>query len=135
MTIEKNEKNKKIEKINSNNAPKAIGPYSQAIATDNLIFVSGQIPINPKTSEFIGSTILEQTRQCLENIKAILAEKDLTLSNVVKSTVLLDNMNDFTEMNSIYAEYFSEPYPARACFEVAKLPLNALVEIEVIAVK
>lgn len=125
----------KIEKINSNNAPKAIGPYSQAIATDNLVFVSGQIPINPKTSQFAGNTIEEQTRQCLENVKAILSEKSLTLSDVVKTTVLLDNMNDFTEMNSVYSEFFSEPYPARACFEVAKLPLNALVEIEVIAIR
>lgn len=125
----------KFEKINSSNAPKAIGPYSQAIATDSLVFVSGQIPIDPKTSEFVGNTISEQTKQCLENVKAILSKKDLTLSNVVKTTVLLDNMSDFAEMNSVYAEYFSEPYPARACFEVAKLPLNALVEIEVIAVR
>ena len=120
--------------VNSKNAPAAIGPYSQAIETDGLVFVSGQLPIVPGSSEFAGD-IIANTHQCLKNIKAILNEAGLDMCNVVKTTVLLKDMNDFAAMNEVYAQYFSEPYPARAAFEVAKLPKGSNIEIEAIAHK
>ncbi len=122
-------------KVETQNAPAAIGPYSQATATEQTIYVSGQLPIDPKTGEFAGDTIEVQTRQSLENIKAVLDEAGSSMSNVMKTTVLLKDINDFGRMNEVYGEYFDGIYPARAAFQVAALPKNALVEIEVIAVK
>ena len=121
-------------KIQTQNAPAAIGPYSQAIQAGGTIYVSGQLPINPATGEFAGADIRAQARQSLENIKAILAAAGTDMAHVVKTTVLLQDMADFAAMNEVYAEYFSEPYPARAAFQVAKLPKDALVEIEAVAV-
>ncbi len=121
-------------KIQTPNAPAAIGPYSQAIQAGGTIYVSGQLPINPATGEFAGADIRAQARQSLENIKAILAAAGADMAHVVKTTVLLQDMADFAAMNEVYAEYFSEPYPARAAFQVAKLPKVALVEIEAVAV-
>lgn len=121
-------------KLQTQNAPAAIGPYSQAIQAGGTIYVSGQLPINPATGEFAGTDIRAQARQSLENIKAILAAAGADMAHVVKTTVLLQDMADFSAMNEVYAEYFSEPYPARAAFQVAKLPKDALVEIEAVAV-
>lgn len=121
-------------KIQTQNAPAAIGPYSQAVQAGGSIYVSGQLPINPATGEFAGADIRAQARQSLENIKAILAAAGADMAHVVKTTVLLQDMADFAAMNEVYAEYFSEPYPARAAFQVAKLPKDALVEIEAVAV-
>ena len=119
--------------INTEKAPKAIGPYSQAIQVGNLIYTSGQLPINPTTGAFPEGGIKEQTRQSLRNIQAILEEAGLTMSNVVKTTVFLADMNDFADMNAVYAEFFTQPYPARSAVAVKTLPKNALVEIEVVA--
>lgn len=121
------------EVITSNNAPAAIGPYSQAIKTGNLMFLSGMLPINPATGEFVPGGASEQTEQILKNIQALLAESGLNLDNVVKTTVFLQDMQDFAAMNEVYARHFSVPYPARSAFAVKMLPKNALVEIEVIA--
>ena len=121
--------------IHTDLAPAAIGPYSQAIQAGNTIYVSGQLPIDPATGAFAGEDIAAQTRQSLTNIKAILAEAGADMSNVVKTTVLLANMADFAAMNAVYAEFFTAPYPARAAFQAAALPKNALVEIECVAVK
>jgi len=118
--------------INSKNAPGAIGPYSQAIMTGNLIFVSGQLPIDAATGE-MPEDIKAQTRQSIENIKAILKEAGATLDNVVKSTVFLADMSLFGPMNEVYGEEFKATYPARCAFAVKELPKKALVEIEVIA--
>ncbi|WQU97645.1 RidA family protein [Helicobacter pylori] len=123
------------EVIHSTLAPKAIGPYSQAIATNNLVFVSGQLGVDATTGEFKGADIHSQTTQSMENIKAILKEADLGMDSVVKTTILLKSLDDFAVVNEIYGSYFTEPYPARATFQVAKLPKDALVEIEAIAIK
>ncbi len=123
------------EVIHSTLAPKAIGPYSQAIATDDLVFVSGQLGIDVSTGEFKGADIHSQTTQSMENIKAILKEAGLGMDSVVKTTILLKSLDDFAVVNGIYGSYFTEPYPARATFQVAKLPKDALVEIEAIAIK
>ena len=119
--------------ISTTKAPAAIGPYSQAIKVGNLVYTSGQIPIDPATGSFVEGGIKEQTRQSLNNIKAILEEAGLTLSNVVKTTVFLADMNDFADMNAVYAEFFTPPYPARSAVAVKTLPKGALVEIEVVA--
>ena len=119
--------------ITTPKAPAAIGPYSQAIKIGNLIFTSGQIPIDPATGVFVKGGIKEQTRQSLLNVKFILAEAGLTMSDVVKTTVFMADMNDFADMNAVYAEFFAEPYPARSAVAVKTLPKGALVEIEVIA--
>jgi 2-iminobutanoate/2-iminopropanoate deaminase len=119
--------------ISTSKAPAAIGPYSQAIQVGNLVYTSGQIPIDPKTGVFVEGGIKEQTRQSLTNVQAILEEAGLTLSNVVKTTVFLADMNDFADVNAVYAEFFSEPYPARSAVAVKTLPKGALVEIEVVA--
>lgn len=121
--------------IHTPKAPAAIGPYSQAIQAGNLVFVSGQIPVDPATGEFAGSDITTQTRQSLRNVKAILEQAGYTCADVVKTTVLLADMGDFAAMNAVYAEFFSEPYPARAAFAVRQLPKGALVEIEAVACK
>ncbi|MCK0502850.1 RidA family protein [Helicobacter pylori] len=123
------------EVIHSTLAPKAIGPYSQAIATNDLVFVSGQLGIDANTGEFKGTDIHSQTTQSMENIKAILKEVGLGMDSVVKTTILLKSLDDFLVVNEIYGSYFKEPYPARATFQVAKLPKDALVEIEAIAIK
>lgn len=117
----------------TNAAPAAIGPYSQAIQIGNFLFTSGQIPINPTTGEFAEGGIKEQTRQSLTNVQSILKEAGLTMKDVVKTTVYMSDMNDFANMNSVYAEFFAEPYPARSAVAVKTLPKNALVEIEVVA--
>jgi 2-iminobutanoate/2-iminopropanoate deaminase len=119
--------------ISTTKAPSAIGPYSQAIQVGNLIYTSGQIPINPATGSFVEGGIKEQTRQSLLNVKAILEEAGLTLGNVVKTTVFMADMNDFSDMNAVYAEFFTEPSPARSAVAVKTLPKGALVEIEVVA--
>lgn len=119
--------------ISTKKAPAAIGPYSQAIRVSNLVYTSGQIPIDPATGAFVEGGIKEQTRQSLTNVRAILAEAGLTMSDVVKTTVFMADMNDFAEMNGVYAEFFAEPYPARSAVAVKTLPKGALVEIEVVA--
>ena len=116
------------------NAPKAVGPYSQAIEVNGTLYVSGQIPVNPEDGK-VAENIADQTRQSLKNIGAILAEAGLGYSNVVKTTVLLADSADFAAMNAVYAEFFTEDKPARACYQVAALPLGVGVEIEAIAVR
>lgn len=119
--------------LNTDKAPAAIGPYSQAIRTGNIVFVSGQLPINPETGAFPEGGIQEQTRQSLLNARAILQSEGLDLVNVVKTTVFLSDIADFGPMNEIYAEFFTAPFPARCAFAVRDLPKGALVEIELIA--
>ncbi len=119
--------------ISTAKAPSAIGPYSQAIQVGNLVYTSGQIPIDPATGVFVEGGIKEQTRQSLLNVKAILEESGLTMADVVKTTVFMADMNDFADMNAVYAEFFSEPFPARSAVAVKTLPKGALVEIEVVA--
>ena len=119
--------------ISTTNAPAAIGPYSQAIRVGNIIFTSGQIPIDPATGSFVEGGIKEQTLQSLLNVKAILNEAGTTMDHVIKTTVFMADMNDFAEMNSVYSEFFNTPYPARSAVAVKTLPKGALVEIEVIA--
>ena len=121
--------------IHTPNAPAAIGPYSQAVQTGNMLFVSGQIPIDPATGAFAGEDIATQTRQSLTNIKNILAAAGYSMNDVVKTTVLLAEIADFAAMNAVYAEFFTENKPARAAFAVKDLPRGALVEIEAIAAK
>ncbi len=116
-------------------APKAIGPYSQAIATDTLIFTAGQVALDPKTGELVGGTTAEQTEQVFANITAVLRAAGVTLSNVVKTTVYLADMADFTQMNEVYAKHFGANRPARSTVQAAGLPKDARVEIDVIAVK
>lgn len=120
--------------VKTDKAPGAIGPYSQGIDLGNMIFFSGQIPLNPQTGE-MPEGIEAQAKQALENVKGSLESQGLDFSHVVKTTVFLDNMDDFNTVNGIYAQYFVEPYPARSAVEVAKLPKGALIEVEVIAVK
>ena len=119
--------------ISTKKAPAAIGPYSQAIQVGNLVYTSGQIPIDPATGAFVEGDIKEQTRQSLTNVKSILEGVGLTMNNVVKTTVFMADMGDFADMNSVYAEFFTEPYPARSAVAVKTLPKGSLVEIEVIA--
>jgi len=121
--------------IHTPNAPAAIGPYSQAVQTGNMVFVSGQIPIDPATGEFAGNDITTQTNQSLTNIRNILAAAGYTMNDVVKTTVLLADIADFAAMNAVYAQYFVDNKPARAAFAVKDLPRGALVEIEAIANK
>ena len=121
--------------LNTEKAPAAIGPYSQAINTGNLVFASGQLPIDPATGAFPEGGIKEQTRQSLLNAQAILKSEGLDLCNVVKTTVLLSDIANFGPMNEVYAEFFSKPYPARSAFAVKDQPKGALVEIECIAEK
>lgn len=119
--------------ISTTKAPSAIGPYSQAIQVGNLVYTSGQIPTLPATGVFAEGGIKEQTRQSLLNVKAILEEAGLTMGDVVKTTVSMADMNDFADMNAVYGEFFTEPYPARSAVAVKTLPKGALVEIEVVA--
>ena len=120
--------------IATENAPKAVGPYSQAIEANGTLYVSGQIPVNPADGS-VPDSIEYQTRQALKNVGAILAETGMGYGNVVKTTVLLNDIADFKAMNGVYAEFFTEDKPARACFQVAALPMGVKVEIEAVAVK
>lgn len=120
--------------INTSNAPKAVGPYSQAVEANGTLYISGQLPVDPLTGA-MPEGIEAQTRQCLQNVIAILEAANYSLSDVVKSVVLLSDMGDFQAMNQVYATYYAENQPARVCYQVAKLPLGALVEIETIAVQ
>ena len=119
--------------INTNGAPQAIGPYSQALKANGFLFVSGQIPLDPVSAQIVYGGVESQTYQVLNNLKAILAHEGLTFDNVVKTTVFLKDMEDFGAVNKIYAEYFTTEAPARACVQVAKLPRDVSVEIEAIA--
>lgn len=121
--------------IKSDKAPAAIGPYSQAIVANGTIYVSGQLPIDVTTGEFAGDTIESQTKQSLLNVQAILTEAGYTFDDVVKCSVFLKNIEDFAGMNGVYSEFYKQPFPARAAYAVKTLPKDALVEIEVIAVK
>ncbi|MGL5693991.1 MAG: RidA family protein [Peptostreptococcaceae bacterium] len=120
--------------IHSDNAPAAIGPYSQAIKAGNMLFVSGQVPFVPETMEIVEGDVKAQTTQSLKNVQAILKEAGADFSDVVKSTVFISDMNEFAQINEVYAQFFGENKPARACVEVARLPKDVKVEIEVIAV-
>jgi 2-iminobutanoate/2-iminopropanoate deaminase len=120
--------------INTNLAPKAIGPYSQAIVVNDLMFTSGQLPINPDNGELVKG-IEVQIQQAMENIKNILAAEGMGLSNIVKTTIFLTDLNNFDIVNNLYGSYFKQDPPARSCFEVSKLPKGALIEIEVVACK
>lgn len=121
-------------KIESGNAPKAIGPYSQAVLVDDALYVSGNIPVNPATGD-IADGIVNQSKQVFENMKAVLNEAGMGFENVVKTTAFLTDLSNFATFNEIYASYFVAPYPARSCVEVSKLPKNVLVEVECIAKK
>jgi len=121
--------------IHTKKAPKAIGPYSQAIKAGNTLYISGQVPMNPETGKVVEGEIAEQTEQVMQNIAAILEEAGYTFMDVVKSTCLLSDMKNFAGMNEVYGKYYSEKPPARAAFAVKELPLSVLVEIETIAVK
>ena len=121
-----------LKNIQTEHAPKAIGPYSQAMLVDGLMFVSGQIPLDPKTGEVVLGDVSKQTEQVLENLKAIIAAGGGSIKNVVKTTIFLKDMNNFAAVNQVYAKHFSEPFPARSTIEVARLPRDVLVEIEAI---
>ena len=122
------------EVINTNNAPEAIGPYSQGVIVGDFVYKSGQIPLNPVTGELV-TDIKLATKQSMENIKAILEEAGTSLNNVVKTSIFLKDLNDFEAVNEVYGTYFIENKPARSCVQVAKLPKDAVIEIEAIAVK
>ncbi|MBQ8923300.1 MAG: RidA family protein [Lachnospiraceae bacterium] len=119
--------------ISTPKAPAAIGPYSQAIVVDNMVFTSGMIPIIPETGELETGDIEAQARQAIKNLVTLLAEAGSSAENVIKTTVFIKNMNDFAKVNEVYAEFFTENFPARSCVEVARLPKDVLVEIEAVA--
>lgn len=121
-----------LEEINTSEAPGAVGPFSQAIKVGNLLFVSGQLPIDPATGEFNSDDAIAQADQCLKNLAAIAAAAGTTLASTVKTTVLLTDLSHFVEINKVYAGFFAKPYPARACYEVKALPKGAKVEIEAV---
>lgn len=123
-----------MQSVQTSNAPAAIGPYSQAVKTGTLIFISGQLPLHPATGEIVAGGIEAQARQTLHNVKAMAEAAGADLSRVVKTTVFLADLNDFAAMNRIYGEFFKAPCPARACVQVARLPKDARIEIEAIAV-
>ena len=118
--------------INTDNSPKAIGPYSQAIKFNNLIFTSGQIPINPKTGLIISENFTEQVYQCLNNIKGILDDQELSLKHILKLTVYLKDLNQFNKLNEVFEDFFDGEYPARSAVEVSKLPKDSQIEIEAV---
>jgi len=120
--------------ISSPKAPKAVGPYSQAIKTNGLIFISGQLGLDPSTGELKSGGIVSQAKQALENVVNILNEIDLTVDNIVKTTIFILDMNDFSKINDVYKEYFKNDFPARSCVEVSSLPKSGEIEIEAIAV-
>ena len=119
--------------IQTDKAPTAVGPYSQAVRSGDFLFCSGQVPIDPASGQLIQGTISEQAHQVMKNLSAVLEAANLNLANLVKTSIFLKNMDDFTAVNEVYASYLTKPYPARATVQVAKLPLNADVEIEAIA--
>ena len=121
-----------IKEINTNDAPIAVGPFSQAIRVGDLLFVSGQLPIDPTTGEFNSDDAIAQANQCLINLAAIATAAGTTIANTVKTTVLLTDLGSFNEINQVYAGFFTKPYPARACYEVKALPKGAKVEIEAV---
>ena len=121
--------------IQTNNAPQAIGPYSQAIMANGTLYVSGQIPVVPATGAIVSDKVADQARQVMENVKAVVEAAGLSLDDVVKTSVFIKNMDDFGTINAIYSEYFKTDCPARACVEVARLPKDVLLEMEAIAVK
>lgn len=121
--------------ISSVKAPAAIGPYSQSVLVDRTLYISGQIGLDPTTNEFAGEDVEAQTHQVFNNLKGILTAADMDFSNIVKTTILMDSMDDYAKINKIYASFFTEPYPARAAFAVKTLPKQAKVEIEAIAVQ
>lgn len=123
------------QKISTTQAPAAIGPYSQAIEAGGVLYISGQLPVDPATGQFVADDIRELTRRSLTNIQNILAQAGLSMQNVVKTTVMLADIDDFAAMNEVYAEFFSDPYPARSAFAVRTLPKNARIEIECIAIR
>lgn len=124
-----------MKQISTQNAPAAIGPYSQAIEVNGFVYASGQLPIDPATGAFPEGGVKEQTRQSILNVKAILEEAGLALSNVVKTTVYLADMRDFAAMNEVYSQFFAQPFPARSAIAVKALPKGALVEVEVVAAR
>lgn len=121
--------------IKTNNAPQAIGPYSQAIEFNNMIYTSGVIPIDPNSGELVEGDIVEQTKRVFDNLKALLDDAGSSMENIIKTTVFIKNMDDFTKLNQVYSTYFVEKYPARSCVEVARLPKDVLIEVEAIAYK
>ncbi|NLX92340.1 MAG: RidA family protein [Clostridiales bacterium] len=121
------------QEVKTNNAPAAIGAYSQGIQAGNLVFASGQMPVDPATGEVVSGGIAEQARQAIENMKAVMQAANASLDDVIKTTVFIKNMADFGVINDIYASYFKAPFPARSCVEVARLPKDVLIEIEAIA--
>ncbi|MBR2762612.1 MAG: RidA family protein [Solobacterium sp.] len=121
--------------ISTDKAPAAVGPYSQALMAGNILFASGQIPLNPATGEIVGDTAAEQAVQVFGNIKEVLKEAGMSVKDVVKTTVFLTDLSEFAAVNAVYAEHFSEPFPARSCVEVGALPKGARIECEIIAVK
>ena len=121
--------------ISTSNAPAAIGPYSQAVCVDNMIYTSGMIPINPEDGTLCTGTIEEQADRALKNLKALIEASGSSMDKVVKTTVFIDNMDDFARVNEVYAKYFTNNFPARSCVEVARLPKDVLIEIEAVAIK
>ena len=124
-----------MKEISTDRAPAAIGPYSQAIETGDKVFTSGIIPADPKTGEIIGDDAPAQARQAFTNLAALLEDAGSSISRVIKTTVFIKDMNDFAKINAVYAEFFTKPYPARSCVEVARLPKDVLIEIEAVAEK
>jgi 2-iminobutanoate/2-iminopropanoate deaminase len=122
-----------MENIKTNNAPAAIGPYSQGVAIENLVFVSGQLPIDPATGSFVNGDVKDLTRQCIRNVSAILEAAGTGLNNVIKTTIFVADLSNFTAINEAYAEFFGESVPARSCVQVAAIPKGAAIEIEAIA--
>ena len=119
--------------VKTNKAPAAIGPYSQAIVIGNMVYTAGQIPISPDTGSIVSEDITEQTKQALENLSEVLKASGTKLSNIIKTTVYITDMTLFSHMNAVYEKYFVEPYPARSCVEVSKLPKDVMIEIEAVA--
>lgn len=121
--------------ISTDKAPAAIGPYSQAVEVNGMVYTSGVIPINPATGELVGGDAAEQARQAFTNLEALLEAASTSMKNVIKTVVFIKDMNDFGNINEVYAEFFPAPYPARSCVEVARLPKDVAIEIEAIAIK
>lgn len=123
-----------LKAIEPENAPKALGPYSPAVKLGDFVYLSGQIPLDPKTGEIVGSTIEEQTHQVMKNIQAVLADMGLGFRHIVKTTIFMSDLANFDKLNEVYGSYLEEPYPARSCVQVARLPKDVLVEIECIVI-
>lgn len=121
--------------ISTKNAPAAIGPYSQAIEVNDMIFTSGMIPIDPQTGELVTGSVEEQAEQAFTNLKALIEASGSSMDKVVKTVVFIKNMDDFAKINAIYEKYFTEPYPARSCVEVARLPKDVALEVEAVTIK